>query len=109
MRGFEPVMWLLQAITGIAMLFLITVHFLTTHTAHEMLSYENAVARLKSAEYRAFYFLLLLFVAFHAFNGLRAIMLDTEGGMRRKKAVNAAVFLIALVVFCYGAVLLSTF
>ncbi|MFN3384478.1 MAG: succinate dehydrogenase [Archaeoglobaceae archaeon] len=109
MRGFEPAAWIFQAITGIAMVFLITAHFLTTHANHEMLSYESAVSRLESFEYKVFYFFLLLFVTFHAFNGLRAIILDTEGGMRRKKALNAIISVIALVVFFYGIFLLSRF
>jgi len=29
----EPLAWLLQIATGIAMVFLVTFHFLTTHTA----------------------------------------------------------------------------
>lgn len=109
MRGFEPLAWIFQAITGIAMVFLITAHFLTTHANHELLSYESAVSRLGSIEYKAFYFFLLLFVTFHAFNGLRAIILDTESGMSRKKAVNIAILVIALLTFFYGIFLLSRF
>ncbi|MEM0089300.1 MAG: succinate dehydrogenase [Archaeoglobaceae archaeon] len=109
MRGFEPFAWIFQAVTGIVMVFLITAHFLATHANHELLSYETAVSRLGSFEYKVFYFFLLLFVTFHAFNGLRAIILDTEGGMRRRKAVNALILVIALVAFFYGAFLLSKF
>lgn len=109
MRGFEPIAWILQAITGVAMVFLITVHFLTTHLEHEFLSYESAVLRLSSFEYKVFYFFLLLFVTFHAFNGLRAILLDTERGMRNRKAVNALILATSLFAICYGAFLLSRF
>lgn len=109
MRGFEPLAWVFQAITGVAMLFLISLHFLTTHTAHELLSYESVVERLKSIEYKIFYIFLLVFVAFHAFNGVRAIFLDTEGGMKRKKAVNAVTLVIAVVAILYGIFLLSGF
>ena len=106
MRGFEPLAWLLQAITGILMVFLITVHFFVTHSAHELLSYESVVERLSEFGYRLFYALLLLVVSFHAFNGVRAIILDTESGMKRKRLVNALICLIALVVVAYGLFLL---
>ncbi|MEM1579262.1 MAG: succinate dehydrogenase [Archaeoglobaceae archaeon] len=109
MRGFEPLAWLFQVITGAAMVFLITVHFLSTHTAHQSLSYESVVSRLKSMDYKIFYALLLIFVSFHAFNGLRAIILDTEKGMRKKRAVNAITFSLAIAAICYGIFLLSKF
>jgi len=109
MRGFEPFAWLLQALTGIAMVFLVTLHFFLTHSAHNLLSYESVVERLSSFDYKLFYALLLVVVSFHAFNGLRAVILDTEGGMKRKRLVNTLVFAIAIVVVAYGLLLLSKF
>lgn len=109
MRGFEPLAWLFQVITGATMVFLITVHFLVTHTAHDLLAYESVVSRLKSMDYKIFYAFLLIFVSFHAFNGLRAIILDTEKGMRRKKAVNIITFSLAIAAICYGIFLISKF
>ncbi|MDW7990011.1 MAG: succinate dehydrogenase [Archaeoglobaceae archaeon] len=109
MRGFESFAWLFQAFTGITMVFLITTHFLVTHSSHELLSYESAISRMKSIEYRIFYVFLLIFVAFHAFNGLRAIILDTESGMKKKRVVNSLIFIFALVVILYGLFLLSKF
>ncbi len=106
MRGFEPLAWLLQAITGILMVFLITVHFFVTHSAHDLLSYESVVERLSDFGYKLFYASLLLVVSFHAFNGVRAVILDTETGMKRKRFVNASVCLIALVTVAYGLFLL---
>jgi len=106
MRGFEPLAWLFQVITGILMVFLITVHFLVTHSAHNLLSYESVIERLSRLDYRLFYALLLFVVSFHAFNGLRAVILDTEGGMRRKKLVNASVALVAVIMIAYGLFLL---
>ncbi|MCX8172829.1 MAG: succinate dehydrogenase [Archaeoglobaceae archaeon] len=109
MRGFEPFAWLLQVITGISMLFLITIHFFTTHSAHDLLSYERAVSRLSRFDYKIFYSLLLIFVCFHAFNGLRAIILDTESGMKRKRLVNFLIALIAGIAIAYGLFLLTRF
>lgn len=106
MRGFEPLAWLLQAITGILMVFMITTHFFVTHSAHNLLSYESVVERLARLDYKIFYASLLIVVSFHAFNGLRAVILDTEGGMRRKNLVNASISLLALIAILYGLLLL---
>jgi len=64
---------------------------------------------MSNAEYKIFYALLLIFVTFHAFNGLRAIILDTEKGMKRRKAVSATVFSAAILAILYGLYLLSLF
>jgi len=109
MRGFEPLAWVFQAISGIAMVFLITTHFLLTHSSHDLLSYDSVLYRMTNMEYKIFYALLLIFVTFHAFNGLRAIILDTEGGMRKKGAVNAVIVTATLIAIFYGLYLLSKF
>ncbi|MDI9645492.1 MAG: succinate dehydrogenase [Archaeoglobales archaeon] len=100
----EPYAWLLQIITGLAMVGLVTFHFLTTHMVEHALSFESVSLRFQDYGYKIIYALLLIFVAFHAFNGLRAIALDTEFGMKRKKLVNwsmVVVFLAALIVGLY--------
>lgn len=92
MRGFEPLAWLFQAISGIAMVFLITAHFLITHSSHDLLSYESVVFRMSNAEYKIFYALLLIFVTFHAFQRAPGYNLRHRKGMKRRKAVSATVF-----------------
>jgi len=103
----EPVAWLLQMITGLLMALLVTVHFYVTHlVSHESLRYHEVIERLNLPEYRVMYGILLLVVSFHAFNGLRAIALDTGGGMRSRGAVNLLTILMFLIAFFYGLYLL---
>lgn len=97
-KVLEPVAWLLQVATGLLMIFLVTFHFLVTHIEKEALSFEKVAERF--SYYKAFYVLLLLVVVFHAFNGLRAILLDTNFGMNRRKFVNSlALFLMIVAIF----------
>lgn len=103
----EPAAWLLQMITGLAMVFLVTLHFYITHlVSHESLRYHEVVERLSLPEYKVMYAILLLVVSFHAFNGLRAIALDTGGGMRSRGVINLLTMLMFLVAFLYGIYLL---
>ncbi|AGK62174.1 succinate dehydrogenase subunit D [Archaeoglobus sulfaticallidus PM70-1] len=106
----EPLGWLLQLITGILLVILVTFHFIETHMiSHDALDFEKVVERLSSGGYKAFYALLLLTVSFHAYNGIRAIILDTEFGRENRKAVNIAMAIVIIGAFVYGLQLLIAF
>ena len=106
-RVLEPLAWLFQMISGAILVVLITVHFYVTHmTSHEAIRYHAVIERLSSTNYKAMYAALLFFVTFHAFNGLRAIILDTNFGARNRKAVNALTMLLFIATFVYGLYLL---
>lgn len=103
----EPVMWILQMSTGLAMIALVSTHFYVTHMiSHDALEYSAVIERVSSTEYRLLYGVLLLIVSFHAFNGLRAIILDTNAGMKVKNAINVLTTLMFLTAFFYGIYLL---
>ncbi len=105
----EPLAWLLQLITGTILVFLVTIHFYLTHmTSHDALRYEFVVERLSTSPYTAMYAILILTVTFHAFNGLRAIILDTEFGAKYRRVINMLIFLAFLSAFAYGIYLLAT-
>ncbi len=104
----EPLAWLFQLLSGVALAVLITLHFYVTHmTSHDALSYKEVIARLASFEYKLMYALLLLFVSFHAFNGLRAIILDTNFGAKNRGFVNVLCFALFAIAFLYGLYLLA--
>lgn len=103
----EPIAWILQMLTGLIMILLVTLHFYVTHmTSHEALRYAEVISRVTQPEFRAMYAVLLLVVSFHAFNGLRAILLDTTAGMESRKTVNTLITLGFLLAFVYGLYLL---
>ncbi len=104
----EPVAWIFQLLSGLGLAVLVSIHFYTTHmTSHEALSYSEVIARLARIEYRIMYALLLLFVAFHAFNGLRVIILDTDLGARNRSLINGICFMLFVAAFLYGLYLLA--
>ena len=109
-RVLEPLGWILQLLTGLLLAILITFHFFETHLiSHEGLAFENVLLRLADPAHKAMYVLLLAAVSFHAFNGLRAILLDTEYGAKNTKAINVVICLIILGAFVYGLWILSNF
>ena len=90
--------WLMQLLTGLALVFLVAYHFLITHIFGS-LKLEDVVARFH--ELKAFYAVLLIVVAFHAFNGVSVIV--EELGWKRFAKVFYAVM---IVVIAYGMFLL---
>ncbi len=109
-RVLEPIAWILQLISGIFLTVLVTFHFYVTHfVEHNAMEYDKVIGRFTDPAYQVMYVLLLLFVSFHAFNGLRAIILDTNFGAKHARAVNTATFLLFFAVFGYGLVLLFSF
>lgn len=101
---FEPFAWLMQVTTGILMVFLVTYHFLVTHTVHGALRFESVAERFP--ELSLFYGVLLVVVCFHAFNGLRAILLDMN---LNRSAVNALTAILTIVSIGVGIYIISLF
>ncbi len=106
----EPVAFFFQLFTGILLFVFVMFHLYITHLAeHDALSYGNVVERLSNPSFKAMYFVFLAVVSFHAFNGLRAIILDTDFGARNKKLVDVFCFLLFVIATAYGATLLISF
>jgi len=106
----EPIAFFFQLITGLLLFVLVLNHLYLTHLAeHDALSYENVVERLSNPSFKAMYLLFLVVVSFHAFNGLRAIILDTDFGARNRTATNVLCFGLFILATLYGATILLSF
>jgi len=103
----EPVAWLFQIISGLVLAALVAIHLYVTHYATpDALAYDNVVGRFRDAGFRAMYAIFLLAVTFHAFNGVRAIILDTDFGARNTRIVNLTLLLLFVAAFVYGLFLM---
>ncbi len=106
-NALEPVAWIMQILTGSLMVGFVAYHFYVTHmVGHEALSYGNVISRL--GELAPFYVILILLVTFHAFNGVRAIILDTNFGARNRRVVNAVTLSLFVLFALYGLLLLHS-
>jgi succinate dehydrogenase / fumarate reductase membrane anchor subunit len=109
-KVLESAGWIFQLISGLILALLVTFHFFETHlVSHSAMDYENVVARLTDIPHKVMYAVLLLSVSFHAFNGLRAILLDTNFGAENTRSVNIILFFAVFVAFAYGLLLLIEF
>jgi succinate dehydrogenase / fumarate reductase membrane anchor subunit len=107
--GFELAVWYLMRLTGLGLFVLALSHFLITHVLYDPAD-QNAswiTERWANLAVRTADWLMLAFVCFHAFMGLRVIVQDyTRGGVRT--VLTMGLYLIALVIFFMGSIALVT-
>ena len=105
--GFELAVWYLMRLTGLGLFVLAISHFVIVHVlydpANQNASFINE--RWANLSVRTADWLMLLFVIFHAFMGLRIIVGDyTKGGLRT--VLTMALYLVAIALFLMGTVVL---
>ena len=108
--GFELATWYLMRLSGIALFVLVLTHYLILHVLHDPADQTSswiAEFRWSSTFWRAFDWLMLTLVQFHAFMGMRTVVADyTRGGVRT--AVLSALYLLAIVLFVLGTIVVMT-
>ncbi len=106
-KVLEPFGWIFQMVTGLLLFAFVLFHLYITHlTSHDALEYAKVVERLSNPAIKIFYWVFLASVSFHAFNGLRAVLLDTDFGGRNEKVINTLTMLLFVVAVVYGGLLL---
>jgi succinate dehydrogenase / fumarate reductase membrane anchor subunit len=107
--GWELAVWYLMRLTGLGLFVLALSHFVITHVLYDpacqratFISQRWADVGVRTADW-----LMLAFVVFHAFMGLRTIVQDyTHGGLRT--LITMALYLTAIVLFAMGSIALLT-
>ncbi len=108
--GLELAIWYMMRLTGLALFVLALSHFLIVHLVVDP-SQQSAdwiqTVRWSSMFWRAFDWLLLMMVLFHAFMGVRTVVIDyTRGGAR--SALLMALYLTGIVLFVIGTMVVMT-
>jgi succinate dehydrogenase / fumarate reductase membrane anchor subunit len=108
--GLELAIWYMMRLTGLALFVLALSHFLIVHLVVDP-SQQNAgwiqTVRWSSMFWRAFDWSLLMMVLFHAFMGVRTVVVDyTRGGAR--SALLMALYLTGIVLFVIGTMVVMT-
>jgi succinate dehydrogenase / fumarate reductase membrane anchor subunit len=107
--GFELAIWYLMRLTGLGLFVLALSHFLIVHVLWDP-AIQDAHwidERWANLAVRTADWLMLLFVVFHAFMGLRTIVGDyTRGGLRT--AITMGLYALAIVLFAMGSIALLT-
>ncbi|MEA2519673.1 MAG: succinate dehydrogenase / fumarate reductase, rane anchor subunit [Chloroflexota bacterium] len=105
--GFELAVWYLMRLTGLGLFVLAISHFVIVHVLYDPADQTASFIseRWANLSVRTADWLMLLFVVFHAFMGLRTIVGDyARGGLRT--LLTMALYLIAIALFLMGTVAL---
>ncbi len=96
------VLWVAQAISGVLLLVLLGIHLLVNHTESGMLDYQAVVARFKNPVTFTIETVFLLVVIFHAFNGVRGVLLDYVRSERLNRLVSRGLAGLGVAAAAYG-------
>jgi succinate dehydrogenase / fumarate reductase membrane anchor subunit len=100
--------WLGQAISGIALLALLGLHWIAQHylVAGGLRNYSEMVAYLGHPLVLALELAFLVVVTYHALMGVRAILLDIGPGTRFARLLDIGLVLVGIATVLYGIDLL---
>ena len=108
--GLELTIWYLMRVTGVALFVLALTHFLIVHVIYDPAEQDAswiAQVRWSSLFWRAFDWSLLMLVLFHAFMGVRTVIVDYVKGGRRTLLLTG-LYLLAFALFALGTAVVMT-
>ena len=108
--GLELAIWYLMRVTGVALFVLALTHFLIVHVIYDPAEQDAswiAQVRWSSLFWRVFDWSLLMLVLFHAFMGVRTVIVDYVKGGRRTLLLTG-LYLLAFALFALGTAVVMT-
>ncbi len=96
--------WLAQAVSGIALLVLLTLHLVANHfvVPGGLQTYQDVVNYLANPLILVFEVLFLVFVTAHALLGVRAVVFDTGISHRARSRISTVLAVLGVVTVAYG-------
>jgi len=108
--GWDLAVWYLMRLTGLGLFVLVLSHYLILHVLYDPAQQHSgwiAEVRWSSTFWRAFDWLMLMLVLFHATMGLRTVIGDyTRGGTRT--LLTALNYTLGVLLFVMGTVVVMT-
>ncbi len=108
--GWELVVWYGMRLTGLGLFVTALGHYMITHFLSDPANQSSSWIidqRWGSIAWRTVDWLMLAFVIFHAFMGMRTVVQDyTSGGVRT--VLTMALYLSAAVLFAMGTIVVAT-
>ena len=108
--GFELAVWYLMRLTGLGLFVLVLSHYLILHVLYDPAKQDAswiATLRWSSTFWRAYDWLMLMLVLFHAFMGMRVVISDYVGG-RARAVLLTLLYLLAIALFAMGTIVVFT-
>ena len=107
--GWELAIWYLMRLTGIGLFILALAHYIVVHFVFDP-AYQDAAwvtVRWASVAQRTIDWLMLVFVLFHAFMGVRTVIGDySSGGVR--SVLTIVLYLVGLLLLAMGTMVVFT-
>jgi succinate dehydrogenase hydrophobic anchor subunit len=107
--GFELAIWYLMRLTGLGLFVTALAHYTIMHFVYDpaIQTADWVTARWASLGWRTVDWLMLSFVTFHAFMGIRTIVHDyTKGGLRT--FLTMGLYLGMFIIFVLGTIVVVT-
>ena len=107
--GWELAIWYLMRLTGLGLFILALAHYIVVHFVYDPAIQDSAwvTARWASVAQRTIDWLMLVFVMFHAFMGVRTVIGDyTSGGVR--SVLTLLLYLVGLLLLAMGSMVVFT-
>lgn len=97
-------LWVLQRVSGAALIVLLLIHLVVLHymDPHDAIAVGEVEIRLQGLTFMIIDNLLLGFVVFHAFNGVRNAAYDYTSDPRKRAAVSAVLVIVAVSLFAFA-------
>lgn len=97
-------LWILQRVSGAALVVLLLVHLVVMHfiDPHVAVEIAEVKIRLQGLLFMIIDNLLLGFVVFHAFNGVRNVVYDYTSDPWKRTAVSVALLIFAISLFVFA-------
>ena len=110
-QNFETWSWFFMRISGLVLFFLALIHFSLTHIFNDVTTTTVSFVAKRWANpfWRVFDWLLLALGLLHGTNGLRFIMDDYVRNPRKRAAIKAVMYSLAVALFILGTITIVTF
>lgn len=96
--------WLAQAVSGMALLVLLTLHMVANHfvVPGGLQTYQDVINYLANPLILVFEVLFLVFVTAHALLGIRAVIFDTGISARARNRISTMLAVLGVLTVAYG-------
>ncbi len=106
--------WFLQRVTAVLLVVLLAAHIVIDHfwqmgAATSELSVYNIHLRLREIVWIGVDWSMLAVVLFHGLNGTRTVMFDFDCFMKRRKMVDAGLWVLGIAMLVWGIIILMPF
>jgi succinate dehydrogenase / fumarate reductase membrane anchor subunit len=109
--GWELAIWYLMRLTGIGLFVMALAHYIIVHFLFDPSSQTSQWIidnRWGNIAWRTVDWMMLTFVVFHGFMGLRTVVQDHVQGGGARMAITMALYLGAFLVFALGTIVVAT-